>query len=280
MSTLVSITCRQISPTLGDMDHNRKTIAAEARTAAGEGAHIIIFPELASSGYTVISGRSEVTASAVPANSDMITEWCGLANELNVVLIAGYAEYGADGSVYNSAVAVTPTGDVTNYRKVHLWDQETMQLTPGDKLPPIIDTVYGRIGVLICYDLEFPELVRSLAIRGVDLICAPANWPLFPRPEDERPSEIVKVQANASVNRIAVAVCDRAGNNDSNLWVGGSVIATADGYPANELILGTAGSVTAEVDLAQSRDKQVTDNNNVITDRRPQVYAAVTEHQT
>lgn len=279
MSSLVNITCRQVAPTLGHLGANRKRIAAEVRTAADEGAHIIVFPELAASGYTVASGWSDVAANAVPSDSEMITEWADLANELNVILVAGYAEYGTDGKVYNSAMMVTPSGDLTNYRKAHLWDQETLHLTPGNELPPVVDTSFGRIGVLICYDLEFPELVRGMAIRGADLICAPANWPLFPRPEAERPSEIVKVQANASVNRIAIAVCDRAGNNDSNNWVGGSAIVTPDGFPVNSLILGVAGSVTAQIDLSRSRDKHLTHNNNVMTDRRPELYITLTERQ-
>ena len=84
--------------------------------------------------------------------------------------------------IYNSAAVVDSSGVRAVYRKTHLWDRERLIFTPGAELPPVVETAHGRIGVLICYDLEFPELPRSLALRGADLICAPVNWPLIDPP--------------------------------------------------------------------------------------------------
>ena len=92
-------------------------------------------------------------------------------------------------------------------------------------------TKFGRIGMLICYDLEIPEWVRMPALDGAQLLCAPVNWPAFPRPDGERPAEVVRVQADAAVNRMFIAACDRTGQERGVDWVGGSVIVDADGWP-------------------------------------------------
>ncbi|NER62193.1 hypothetical protein G3435_23975 [Pseudomonas sp. MAFF212428] len=77
----------------------------------------------------------------------------------------------------------------------------------------MVDTHLGRIAMMICYDLEFPEWVRLAALRGAQLLCAPVNWPDSPRPGFQRPAEVIRVQANASVNRLFVIACDRCGES-------------------------------------------------------------------
>lgn len=104
---------------------------------------------------------------------------------------------GDDGSLYNSAAVVGPDGLLAVYRKTHLWDREKLWFTPGSEPPPVVETPFGRIGVAVCYDLDFPELTRGLALAGADLIALPANLSLFPRPEGERPVEIALAQATA-----------------------------------------------------------------------------------
>ena len=116
------------------------------------------------------------------------------------------------------------------YRKAHLWDAERLWFTPGDGAPPAVPTSFGRIGVMICYDLEFPEWVRLPALDGAQLLCAPVNWPAAPHPPGERPGEIIRVQADASINRIFIAVADRVGAERGVEWVGGSLITDADGW--------------------------------------------------
>ena len=96
-------------------------------------------------------------------------------------MIGGFAEAGPDGEHYNSAAVVDADGVVVVYRKTHLWDREKLWFRPGEQLPPVIDTAHGRIGVAICYDLEFPELMRHLAVRrrrarrGADQLAARAS---------------------------------------------------------------------------------------------------------
>lgn len=256
---------------MGDVTGNLAQISDSAGEAASQGAQIVVFPELAATGYS-FSGAEEVKQSAVSADNTMMDEWRELASGLGIVLVAGYAEVGTDGELYNSAVLITPSGDITNYRKAHLWNAEKTYFSPGGGKPPVVDTPFGRLGLMICFDLEFPEWVRLAALEKADLICAPVNWPLYPRPEHERPTEIVRIQADASVNRVSIAACDRAGADRSQPWLGGSVIVDADGFPLTDLILGTVGTIDAKVDLTASRNKQISERNDVLLDRRPELY--------
>src|SRR5215472_19367727 len=145
---------------------------------------------------------------------------------------------------------------------------------------------------MICYDLEFPEWVRLPALDGAQLLCVPTNWPAAPRPAGERPSEVVRVQANAAVNRMFIAACDRTGAERGVGWVGGSVIVDADGWPlaatgqaaGSNPAVATGGRATdepvtiaAECQLGDALDKAVGPANDVHADRRPELYGRVAE---
>jgi 5-aminopentanamidase len=162
------------------------------------------------------------------------------------------------------------------YRKVHLWDREPLVFTPGEEPPPVLETAFGRIGIMVCYDLEFPEWVRLPAFDGVQLLVAPANWPAVPVAPGALPGEVVRAQANACVNRIFVAVCDRHGRERGVEWVGGSVICDPDarllaGPPPG----GGEAVLVADCELASADDKRVSERNDVLADRRPELYGRV-----
>jgi len=204
----------------------------------------------------------------------LLREWAAAAARADVVVIGGFCERGEDGRVYNSAAVVDGAGVRAVYRKLHLWDNEHAIFTPGSQAPPVIETRVGRIGVVICYDLEFPELTRSVALAGAQLLAVPANWPLFPRPDGERPSEVTIAMATGRINKMAVACSDRVGLERGQDWTGGATIVDPDGWVAAESR--APGLVTAEVDLQLALDKRLTDRADVFGDRRPELYDAVT----
>jgi predicted amidohydrolase len=273
-STVV-VACCQLSLAVGDPDANRAKVRTAIADAARAGAHVVVLPELANTGY-IFGDIGELRAAAEPVDGPTVTEWVALAREHGLIIVAGFAEAGDDGAVYNSAVLIDQAGVRTRYRKVHLWDRENDNLfTAGSSLPPVVDTAVGRIGVMICYDLSFPEWVRTVALNGAELLCAPVNWPLDPAPSGERPAEIVKVQANATVNRMFVAAADRVGRERGQDWLGGSVIVDADGFPLTNIELGTETMILATIDLAEARDKAISERNDVQTDRRPELYFTV-----
>ena len=210
--TAIVVSCRQVAPALGDPAANRELAANAISDAAALGASVVVLPELVSSGY-VFDSRADAQASAEAADGATVTLW---ARRPPTTMSSSSAA---------SAKRHPPASCSTAPR---WW---TLLFTPGSMAPPVIPTLFGRIAVMICYDLEFPEWVRLPALDGAQLLCAPVNWPAFPRPDGERPAEIVRVQADAAVNRISIAACDRTGEERGVEWVGGSVIVDADGWP-------------------------------------------------
>jgi predicted amidohydrolase len=269
---LVTVACVQLAPVIGDAAESLARIDAGIRDAAGQGAQIVVLPELANSGY-VFADAAELRAAAQPLAGPYVGYLAGAASELGIVIVSGFAELADDGTLYNSAVIVDRGGVLAAYRKVHLWNTEkACGFTAGGKHPPVVDTEFGRLGLMICYDLEFPEWVRRVALDGADLLCAPVNWPLYPRPEGERPGEIVRVQADAAVNRLYIAAADRVGIERGQDWLGGTVIVDADGYPVTPIRLGETHVSVATVDLARARDKSISPRNDVHADRRTDLY--------
>ena len=272
MSAVVA--CCQLAPQFGDPAANRDLVAAAVADAAGHGAAVIVLPELMSSGY-VFESQDEALALAELPDGPTVTAWARLAAEHDVVIVGGFCE-AATARPFNSAAVVDASGLRCVYRKAHLWDAEPKWFEAGAAPPPVVTTRHGKIAVMVCYDLEFPEWVRLAALDGAQLLCAPVNWPVYPRPDGERPSEVVRIQAGAAVNRMFIAACDRVGTERGVPWVGGSVIVDADGWP----LAGGSASVgsqmlLAECDLDAALSKSVSPNNDVLGDRRPELYERV-----
>ena len=264
------VACAQIALSIGDTAENRTSSRTAIEAAARDGAQIVVLPELASSGY-VFADRAELASLAETRDGPAITAWANLAEAFGLIIVAGFPEAAGD-AIYNSAVVVDPTGLRGVYRKAHLWDSENAVFDRGDDLPLLVNTDHARIGVMVCYDIEFPEWVRAVALSGADLLCAPVNWPLLPRPEGERPTEMVRAMAGAGMNRMPIAVCDRAGVERGQDWIGGSVITDADGYPIAIAEYGRPSLITADMDLAEARVKRINAHNDVHSDRRTDLY--------
>jgi predicted amidohydrolase len=263
------IACQQLAPVIADVAANRSLALAAIEQAADAGAEVVVLPELVTSGY-MFDSPEEARALSIPATHEILEEWAAAAVRAGIVLAAGFCELGDDGRLYNSAAVLDPTGLRAVYRKLHLWDREKLIFTPGSAPPPVIDTIVGRLSTIICYDLEFPELTRSVALAGTQLLLVPTNWPLVPRPDGEHPPEAVIGMAAARVNRMAVACADRVGTERGQEWTGGTTIIGVDGWVAAESR--NAGLVVAEIDLAGALDKRLTEHADAFGDRRPELY--------
>jgi 5-aminopentanamidase len=182
------IACQQLAPVLGDLEANRALARDAIREAVDDGAAVVVLPELITSGY-MFESPEEAAAVAIGAGHEILGEWAAEAARADVILAGGFCERGDDGRIYNSAAVLDATGLRAVYRKLHLWDREKLVFTPGSLRPPVLDTRIGRLAIMICYDLEFPELTRSVALAGAQLLLVPTNWPLVPRPAGEHPPE-------------------------------------------------------------------------------------------
>lgn len=272
MSDGVAIACCQLAPRVGEPEANRVRCHEAIAAAAHQHAQIVVLPELANSGY-VFADAGEARTCAESLGGATVGEWAALAREHRLVIVGGVCE--DDGAVLrNSSVIVDRRGVRAVYRKAHLWDRESLFFEPGSDRPPVVETEHGRIGTMICYDLEFPEWVRVAALAGTELLCAPTNWPREPRPDGERPAEVVRVQAGASTNRMFIAACDRCGVERGVEWVSGTVIVGPDGYPlAGPVCADEAVTIAARCVLARARDKRTSERNDALADRRLGLYA-------
>jgi 5-aminopentanamidase len=273
------IACQQLAPVIGDLAANRITALTAIREAVDDGADVVVLPELITSGY-MFESPEEAAAVAIAPGHEILAEWAAEAARADIVLAGGFCELGDDDRIYNSAAVFDTTGLRAIYRKLHLWDREKLIFTSGSAPPPVLDTRIGRLAVIICYDLEFPELTRSVALAGTQLLLVPTNWPLVPRPAGEHPPEAMIGMAAARVNRMAVACADRVGLERGQEWTGGTTIIGVDGWVAAESR--TPGLVAADVDLEPALDKRLTDHADAFGDRRPELYTAVsrTEPET
>ena len=265
---MTRIVCRQLAPHIADLAANHRQILRTIAEETESGADILVLPELVSSGY-IFKTQAEVDACAITPSDPLVAEWAAAIDGESVVVL-GYAERGADGLFYNSAMLLDATGVRATYRKAHLWDEEKLFFTPGSQPPPIAETRFGRIAFMVCYDLEFPEFPRRCALAGADLIAVPTNWPLAERPNDERPPEWLIAQASARVNRVVIACCDRTGVERGQQWTEGTAIFDRFGWVASAA--GDAHRAQYETDLTLTRDKRYNPNNDLFEDRRPELY--------
>ena len=272
------IAVAQLAITIGEPEANRQAAADAVAQAAQAGAGLVVLPELCDSGYVFGNDARQATAEALglatsAGDSVTLRQWRSLAAAHDLVIVGGFCELGADGRLYNSAAVIDASGTRAVYRKAHLWDKEKLVFTPGDAPPPVVDTQLGRVAVMVCYDLEFPEWVRLAALDGADLIAAPVNWPAVSWPAGERPAEVIKAQAAAATNGVFVAVADRCQVERGVSWISGSVIVAPDGYPlAGPVLADHPVVLTAACELPRARDKKLAGDNDLLADRRPELY--------
>jgi len=274
------IAVAQLAVVIGEPGTNAAAAAAAVAEAAAAGARLVVLPELCDSGYVFGTptqpARAEARGLATPAAaSPTLRGWREEAAKHELVIVGGFCELGDDGLLYNSAAVVDAAGTRAVYRKAHLWDTEKLVFAAGDAPPPVVDTGIGRVAVMICYDLEFPEWARLAALDGADLIAAPVNWPATGAPRPDSP-DVLEARADAAANGVFVAVADRCRRERGVDWTGGSVIVSPNGRPlAGPVLADRPAVLTAACDLHQARNKSLGGAADRFADRRPGLYARV-----
>ena len=266
---MITVACAQLSPRVGEVEHNRALAAGAVARAAAAGADVLVLPELCTSGY-VFADADEAAGCAEPLDGPAVSEWQVLSAEHGMVVVGGLCEALGDGRLGNSAVVVDRGEVVAVHRKTHLWDREKLVFVAGDKPSPVVGTSAGWIGVAICYDAFFPEVMRALAAGGAELIAVPANVPVLGPVLQPLPLEVATAVAAAGVNRVFVAQCDRSGEERGVRWVGASAIIDPDG----QLLARGGDLLVAALDPALARDKRWGARNDALADRRPELYRA------
>jgi predicted amidohydrolase len=276
---MVRIAVAQYAPYVGDVDGNRAAAVDWARQAAAQEVDLAVLPELASSGY-VFESEDEASATAEdPAGSELLSALTRVCAEGGMHCVVGINERAGEVR-HNSAVLLGPDGHLATYRKLHLFNDEKSWFAPGGDLP-VVDLPFGRVGMVICFDLWFPEAVRTLALAGAEVIAVPTNWVgSFKRQLYDAAGYCqgdIVAMATAAQNGVVMACADRVGVEREVRFLGCSVIVGTDGWP----VQGPAGPeeeilLVADVDLdTVTSARGRTPRNDLIGDRRPDSYTAV-----
>jgi len=264
------VSCAQYAALEGDYDHNLERSLHFIRRATSEGTDLVVLPELANSGCDLGSRDQALELAEEVPSGPTVRAWREEAEGSGVCVVGGLLEREGD-TLYNSAVLLG-SSMLGRYRKTHLWDNEKLLYEPGRELP-VFDTPLGRIGVLICYDIWFPEAARTLALKGAQIICVPSNAPDDWVPEAHRRGDLtmlnVHCMAAANANRVFVAAANRVGDG----YLGRSCIVDVTGG-----VRALAGPeeedlVSAELNLRRTRaEKRLTDLSHAFEDRNPAAY--------
>ncbi|WP_349976401.1 nitrilase family protein [Pseudomonas sp. WHRI 8519] len=276
----VKVAVIQFDPQVGleNRNANLKRGLALARRAAREGAGLIVLPELADTGYTFQSRAEAYAHAQTLQDGPSLQAWADFAQKQQVYLAAGFAE--RDGlKLYDSAVLFGPGGMLGHYRKAHLWNQEKLWFTPGDLGFPVFETPIGRIGLLICWDIWFPEVPRLMAAQGADILCSLNNWVWTPPPLFDVAGRCMAsylTMTAAHVNNVYIAAANRIGSERGGRFLGCSLIAGTNGWPIGEMASADHETILyADVDLSAARSAPIWNSlNDLPRDRRTDLYDA------
>lgn len=217
------IAALQMEPVSGDVEANLAKIDRALKTAASMGARLLVAPELALTGYS-LGARFQTIAEDV--NGPMVSAVRAMAARSGLAIAVGFPERVGD-VVYNASMLALPEGGIHIYRKCHLYGPKEKAAFAPSRTPPAVYAIGGlKVGMLICYDVEFPEMVRGLALNGAQLVIVPTALPAGP---SARQVSRIIVPARAMENQLFIAYADLCGTENGASYEGRSVIAAPDG---------------------------------------------------
>jgi predicted amidohydrolase len=242
--------------------HRLHQVAMEAK-----GADLLVLPEMFITGYNI--GAEAVSTLAEVYNGEWAQQIGRIAKAAGLAIVYGYPERTADGHIYNAVQLIDAHGErLCNYRKSHLFgDLDRSMFSPGEAELPVVELNGWKLGFLICYDLEFPENARRLALAGAELIVVPtANMIPFDFVAD------VTVRARAFENQCYVAYANYCGHEGDIQYCGQSSVAAPDGSRTALAGLDEA-LIVGELDRQLMNDSRQA--NRYLSDRRPELYGAL-----
>ncbi len=195
-------------------------------TAINEGAQLAVLPEMWLTDFVLKDPQLHL-----PWTAKALAHLQGMTKESDMVIVAGSMMEEEEGRIYNTSYVIAEGETVGKYRKVYLFEPmgELRIFSPGNKTL-VVDTTLGKLGVVICYDLRFPEFIRPLPFQGVEILCVPAQWPVQRIAHWE-----ILLKARAVENQFFVLGCNRWGQAGSY------------NFPGHSIILDPLGGVLASV---------------------------------
>lgn len=252
----------QMNLAFGDPEANFNHLQDKLREAMKERPDVIVFPELWSTGYDLTRIREIGDEDGKRTRAFL----ANFAKANNVHLVGGSIAEIVGEKAYNSSFVFDREGEyIARYRKVHLFRlmEEEKYLNAGDSLG-LFHLEGTKAGVMICYDIRFPEFMRRLALEGAKVVFVPAEWP-YPRLHHWR----TLLMARAIENQIYIVACNRVGNGAGTEFFGHSMIidpwgeVLAEGDEQESIL-------SAEIDIAAVDEMRR--RIPVFEDRRPELY--------
>jgi len=265
----LKVAIAQLETSYFEKERNEGKILSFIGKAREEGVDLVLFPEGANLGYIILDetrDRDQILDLALEIAPSLKSSWIDKLKEearKGIHIACGHFLKANDTTLVNSLVLICPDGRVTTYEKTHLYHEKTIKeadfVQMGNELG-VADTALGKIGLAICYDLNFPEVMRKLTLNGAQIILVSAAWPeMGGRAWD------MLLPARAFENEAYLMACNQAGK----------------GYYGHSKILDYMGNVrthfdkeeglkTAEIDLEKQKKWR-----KIITffdDRRPELY--------
>jgi len=265
----IDIAVVQMFPELYDKKHNLNKMSGFVKKIFSEKkkCDLIIFPELITTAYEC--GEKFYELAEIFPEGESIDFIANLAREYNTHIIFGFAEKDRtiESVLYNSAALIDNEGNpVGVYRKVHLFDKESLVFRPGYDFP-IFKTRIGNIGIMICWDTSFPEVARIYALQGADLLAISTNW--------EKPYSKewdLLTAARAFDNVLHIAAANRVGTDKRLAFFGHSRILDPLGDALVKIDEEIEAYASAEVDYDRTRKLR----KGQLKDRRPDTYGILT----
>jgi predicted amidohydrolase len=273
LGTPMRVAVAQIEPKLAEKERNLDLCLARLEEAAVQEAELLVLPECALPGYVYESGDEALPyAEEVPGPSTAVLEEA--CARLDAYVVCGLLERDGD-AIHNAAVLVGPDGLVGSYRKSHLPFLGVDRFVQAGEELPVFDTPIGRIGIEICYDLRFPEVTRSLALAGAEIVCLPTNWPVAARANAE-----LLAPARGYENLVYLLVANRVGKERTAEFCGRSQIVDTTGVRLAEADATSEALLVAEIDVARAREKSIVPapgeyEMHLFGHRRPELYGAL-----
>ena len=252
----------QFNPVFGDKNKN---LAAVEKLLEGIDADLIVLPELFNTRYTFLN-KAELTDLSEPATGPLYDFMLKLARKYKCAFAYGFAEKDND-LLYDSMALVSPDGLIEVYRKIHLFFEEKKFFQPGDTGFHVFEYKNVKLGMLICFDWIYPEAMRTLAVKGAQIILHPANLvtPYCPDAMITRALE----------NRVFIILANRCGeekrNGKMNKFIGQSEVVS----PQGEILVRVEQQECTKIvniDPALALDKKFNQYNDLLVDRREDLY--------
>ncbi len=267
----MKVAVAQIGSVKANAARNADAVCRWIAAAAADGCSLVVFAECCLTGY-VLSNRSEVEAAAIDVDGEEIARIVAACRVGAIHAVVGLLEKSGP-HVYNTAILIGPRGILGRHRKRHLpfLGADRFVDHPQDIDPAVFDTDIGRIGIAICYEIRFPEVVRTLALSGAELVVLPTNWPVASQILADHFSLV-----RAAENFVYFLVANRNDEEEGTAFLGSSQIVDPIG---NVLVhAGTeTGLFSVDADLDRARQKRIVFLSgefeiSPFADRKPETY--------